>query len=161
MAKSTGDVVSAAEWNAVENFYNVLASRAVDYNVPGDSAAHVITFDSEDFDPLTMHDAAGANPERLVAPVTGYYLVHWHFTLHGAGGGGYRLFRLRRNGTYINYQLFDGGNTVARSCDGSQLVALTAGQYVDMTINTDVAFTLLGDASFPKSMYFGMFRAGV
>ncbi|MEZ5405841.1 MAG: DNRLRE domain-containing protein [Verrucomicrobiia bacterium] len=97
-----------------------------------------IFFDApDDFDTVNMHSPiATENPERLTAPISGYYEVS-AIIIWASDGSGYRELRILRNGlatdTVIAENMIPMGQSgVVTVQNLSALVKLTAGEWVEM-----------------------------
>lgn len=102
------------------------------------NTAPVISFTSEEWDQGNFHDSA-INPSRLVAPVSGTYLVTGYIEW-GANGTGSRGLHIRKNGTQAPsspvWQAAALQAAVAGSThqNVSSLVKLAAGDYVELVV---------------------------
>lgn len=96
-----------------------------------------ITFDGEVFDTDSYHDNS-TNNTRLTAPVTGYYLVGGSAEVASIADGKYVIVFIRKQGTNANgdgrARIFTSTADTYISPHFSRIVALDAGQYVELTV---------------------------
>lgn len=98
--------------------------------------AYALSWDTEDWDSDAMHD--GTNPSRILAPISGLYLItaqlYWN-----AGATGYRQLELKANsaGVYaagVQYgqeRRFPNASG-ATMCSITSLVPLAAGEHAEL-----------------------------
>lgn len=123
------------------------------------------SFNAEYFDYGGMHDNS-TNPSRLTAPVDGVYMVSgaWHFQEDGSAAGE-RLIGIAVNGETtpsvgVSSQTYQGNSSVTRLAT-SGLVALTAGQYVQLYVyQGDAGALTVYAAASGWSCEFGMYWLG-
>jgi hypothetical protein len=101
-------------------------------NISTGGGATTITFDSEDYDTADMHSLV-TNTGRITVPVTGYYLCVGQIT-YAAIATGQRQARLHKNGTlFAQTTQGDLGGVPNVAMQVSEVVKLTAGDYVELT----------------------------
>lgn len=146
---ATGEVVTASNLN---NNTVTLASfllappLCVLANTGGQSftaaTTTAVTWDTEYIDRDNGHSTS-TNPTRYTAQTAGWYSVSTSLGIGGSSSGSQRLCTFRVNGT-TNY----GGNEIP-PCAGhdsapaaSDVIYLNVGDYVEVTVVTDVATSL-------------------
>lgn len=97
----------------------------------------VLNFNVDHFDPYGMHDPV-TNNSRLIAPVSGLYLV-WAdvlFALSGAGDS--RVVYIRPNGGGTGFvATFKPASGVATGLTITGAIKLTGGEYVEVFVSQD------------------------
>lgn len=89
-----------------------------------------VPFDTDVFDNASMHDTV-TNPTRLIAPVTGLYLVTGQI-MWEANATGVRWVRITKNGAIQNHVSQSAASSQQTVQNITALLSLTAGQYVEI-----------------------------
>ena len=121
-----------------------------------DSAFTPIDFDVEDFDTASMHDNA-VNPSRLVAPLTGKYLLV--ATLRyavNATGVRYVAYRID-GGADITLELTPSQGIQDSRVNGSTVIELAANSFIEVQAwqNSTGALNVVVDDTFASLSYIG------
>lgn len=135
------------------SFSGCLAYHSTTQNVAS-GVWTVIALDSESFDTGSFHSTA-SNTSRLVAPSTGYYLIHGAvaFPLNSSG---YRTLQFRKNaagnsasGTGLSYREYPTNGAGQAIPEINEIVYLTAGDYIELfayqTSGSTLAVTVASD----------------
>lgn len=125
----------------VSHVYNSATQNAVNGSVTA------LSFNTTSFDVGTMHNP-GSQPTRLVAPVTGVYLISTRTIWNSSASGTWRSNSIRLNGsTILKTNYLNPADTTADEHDVTLLYKLTAGAYVQSVVEHDAAGTLTISAS--------------
>jgi len=129
------------------------AYRNAAFNVTGGGGAEKLILDTESYDTGSDWDTTNG---RFTAPVTGYYQVNANLALLNAGDAGFSELSI-----YVNGAPYSHARSISASAGGdpvvncSDLVYITAGQYIEMyvdTLNTSAITT--GATATYMSIYF-------
>lgn len=104
--------------------------RSTSQSIPNNTGT-AISFDTETRDDNACYDSG--NPTRLVAPVTGWYIIGTHVTFATAASGK-RVVDVRLNGvTYAASQYADSDNEAA-DINVNVVYYMTAAEYAEVTV---------------------------
>lgn len=148
MAKSTGDVVSAAEWNLTNFFHGVRAIRSGALTITAGGDRQIQMDGTDDIDTNAYHDPGGANPERLTVPagLAGYYLIRGCVSW-AAGAESHEAY-IKYNGAHTNAYAGHLGQAGQNGYLHLSLILLLAeGDYVELQAATSVNRAVVTDGS--------------
>lgn len=142
---------------------SVLVHSSVDQALTA-NMFQALTYDTTDFDTDTMSGVGGGTPSRLTCNTTGKFIIHGNVSLarFTAGTDYYGEVQILKNGTtqLAGAQTFIPGDNGALDeiMECSTLASLTAGDYVEFTVNpTHTGITSHASVSF-KTPQFSMVR---
>ena len=153
MAVSTGDFITAAQWNNLNNAIGVQVTKNATQAVAG-STPTIVTFPTEDWDSSAFHDLV-TNNSRLTIPagMDGKYLITGKVAFVGGTVPGPSNLAVYLNGAMFARlslaTLADSG-----SIQGSITLVLAAGNYIELVAQVVTASTLQSVVSDYSPCYF-------
>lgn len=129
------------------------AYRNTAFNVTGGSSDEKIILDAEVYDTGGDWDTTNG---RFTAPVTGWYQVNAQINLGNVDSTGIVVCAIYVNGApYTYFSSFSSGSTQEVTANGSDLVYVTAGQYIEMYADcSSTEAVQTGSTSTFMSIYF-------
>ncbi len=151
MAKSTGDVVSAPEWNTSAYYHGVMVTNTANTSITT-GADRAVPLDAEDHDTDAYH--TGTN-EYFTVPVglAGYYFIYANLSWQAGADASHEVY-IKVNNNHKLMGANQGNGTQVTSCSCQGVLLLAEGDHVDIGACTSATRSLY---STNGGSYAGMF----